>query len=474
MKNILIIADGILAKHFLERLFNSKNNSLHNYTIITYNDETIPQMQTNFENFSFFSFDPTSLAKLSKNIKEDYEKFLIIMDSEFDTKSVYENLKKISQKTEIDIMDQWGLEDEITTNDFRLRLIDARKILSSRFMDFLPDVPVIADNIGLGIGEIMEVKVPNGSSYVYRHVGNIRKKKWKIAMIYRSQDYIIATPETIILPNDVLLIVGEPRVLESVFRAVKKEPGQFPSPFGNNIYLILDMKRMSQERINLLIKDAILIHSKLNNKKLFIKVINPTLTSVFSKIKKLATKSIYVSIDYQNTDLNITKANMGELDIGLIITDTKTFNAKKQVFWTLKTPVLKIGEFGFATVKSGVIVGNEDDAEHHSSVIMDCCKQLDFDIDFYHFDTKFSSNTDSLIEHFENLSKLFNKKVNIIKDGQNPLLKLRKRDDILQFISLSQKIFENRFLSIFSKDTDKLHYMLDKNYQLFIPQNDKI
>ncbi|WP_235600332.1 hypothetical protein [Campylobacter fetus] len=119
-------------------------------------------------------------------------------------------------------------------------------------------------------------------------------------------------------------------------------------------------------------------------------------------------------------------------------------------------------------------MGNEEDAERQSSVIMDCCKQLDFNIDFYHFNSKFSGDDSGLIEHFESLSKLFNKNVNIIKDIGNPLLKLRKRSDVLQFLSFSQKILDDGFLSIFSKDTDRLHYILDKNYQMFIPQNDKI
>ncbi|WP_163226454.1 hypothetical protein [Campylobacter fetus] len=44
----------------------------------------------------------------------------------------------------------------------------------------------------------------------------------------------------------------------------------------------------------------------------------------------------------------------------------------------------------------------------------------------------------------------------------------------MQFLSFSQKILDGGFTSIFSKDTDRLHYILDKNYQMFIPQNDKI
>ena len=33
MKNILIVADGIVAKYFLERLFVARNNA-HHYTVI--------------------------------------------------------------------------------------------------------------------------------------------------------------------------------------------------------------------------------------------------------------------------------------------------------------------------------------------------------------------------------------------------------------------------------------------------------
>ena len=49
MKQILIICDGILAKHFLERVFKIKN-VLHNYVIIAKSDEFVPQKLKNSEN----------------------------------------------------------------------------------------------------------------------------------------------------------------------------------------------------------------------------------------------------------------------------------------------------------------------------------------------------------------------------------------------------------------------------------------
>ena len=49
MKNILIVADGIVAKHFLERLFVSRS-STHNYVVIACGDEDYSDV--NLENFS--------------------------------------------------------------------------------------------------------------------------------------------------------------------------------------------------------------------------------------------------------------------------------------------------------------------------------------------------------------------------------------------------------------------------------------
>ena len=55
MKNILIVANGVIARHFLERLFVTK--STHHYTIITNDDEL--SKDVNLENFTFYHFDST-------------------------------------------------------------------------------------------------------------------------------------------------------------------------------------------------------------------------------------------------------------------------------------------------------------------------------------------------------------------------------------------------------------------------------
>ena len=62
MKKILIIADGILAKQFLEKVMETEAGE-NSYTIITYKEETLPKRRP--ENFKFFEFDPTSYEKLA-------------------------------------------------------------------------------------------------------------------------------------------------------------------------------------------------------------------------------------------------------------------------------------------------------------------------------------------------------------------------------------------------------------------------
>ena len=89
----------------------------------------------------------------------------------------------------LDLWELGGPED-----DSHLTVLDARAVLTARLMDFLPDIPVVADNLGLGKGEIMEVKVPVGSSFMYRHISSITQKKWRIAMIYRGSNFMIAKP----------------------------------------------------------------------------------------------------------------------------------------------------------------------------------------------------------------------------------------------------------------------------------------
>jgi hypothetical protein len=464
MKKILIIADGILAKHFLERVMNT-DISDNLYEVITYREKTLPEKRA--ENFTFFNFDPTSFEKLYPILNRDYFQIMIITSKKIDATITYQNIRSVNKEIQIVMMDRWDLE----YNDSRLVQLSSRNVLSSRFVDYLPNVPVIAQNVGLGAGEIMEIRVPIGSSYVYRHIASIQQKKWKISAIYRANSLILPRPTLMIQPNDVLLTVGDPNVLQSVYRSIKRELGQFPSPFGNSIYCLVDMLKMKPKEVDKVVNDALLLHAKINSMKLHIKVINPTYSQAFEKIKSYNNKHINVTIDYYNTSATkVMREDLKDTDIGLIVVTNEFFVHHTGVLFQTRIPIFKIGAWGFSNLKDGVVLSsNGEDIEKESSVIFDLSTQLDLDIKLYNFNPDGLHERNSLVEHFDNLSKLFGKKVTIISENKNPLLKLRNRDDVLQFVPFNSKILDSNLFSIFSTDMEKLYFKLSNSYQLFIP-----
>lgn len=467
MKKVLIIADGILAKQFLERVMETEAGE-NSYTVVTYKEETLPKKRP--ENFKFFEFDPTSREKLAIILNEQFFQIMIILSNELDVRATYTNIRSIDTKARIVLMDRWNLD----VDDKRLFMVNSREILASRFADHIPNTPIVAQNIGLGIGEIMEFSVPVGSAYAYRHLASIEQSKWRIAAIYRSNTLILPRPTLMILPNDLLLTIGDPQVLQNVFKSVKRELGQFPSPFGSSIYCLVDMLHMDDKEIDNLINDALLLHSQLNSKRLHVKVINPTYSKVFEKIKSYHNHHINVMIDYFETNpRKVLREDAQKMDIGLIVVMNAFFQRNRQALFNTKLPIFKMGKYGFASLKEAVVLSNDaEEIERESSVIFDVAKQLALEIKLYTYDPDDKREKQSIIEHFESLSKLFGRDINVIESEKNPLLKLKNKESILQFLPFNRKVLESNFLSIFSTDLDKLHFKLANSYQLFIPVNE--
>jgi len=464
MKKILIIADGILAKYFLERVMDDTSSD-NLYDVISYRGKTVPLKK--LENFTFYNFDPTSFEKISPILNRDYYQIMIIVSKKIDAIGSYKNIRTVNKEVQIVLLDRWELEIE----DSRLEILGSRDVLSSRFVDFLPNMPVIAQNVGLGAGEIMEIRVPIGSSYVYRHIASITQKKWKISGIYRANSLILPRPTLMIQPNDVLLVVGDPTVLHSVYMSIKKELGQFPSPFGNSIYCLVDMFVMTEKEIDKLVNDALLLHSKISSMKLYIKVINPTFSNAFEKIKSYNSKHININIDYYEKNPNSAmQVDIEDRDIGLIVVTRQFFAQNVSYLYKFRLPIFKIGSWGFSSLKEGIVLSsNSEDIEKESAVIFDISSQLDLDIKLYNFNPDNLTEKNSVTEYFENLSKLFGKSVEVVHAKKNPLIKLRNKDDVLQFVPFNNKITDSNIFSIFSTDMEKLYFKLFNSYQLFIP-----
>ncbi len=464
MKEILIIADGIVAKQFLERVCTDLSSD-NNYKVVYYNEKTITDKKAT--QVKYFNFDPTSFSKLRSIFNDSIVEVFIVMKKKFDTEETYKNIRILSKDVHIIILDNWKLEYE----DNHLSLLSAGEILTSRLFDFLPNVSVIAQNVGLGIGEIMEISVPFGSPYVYRHISAIKQKNWKISAIYRANSLILPTKSTMILPNDVLLVIGDPNILRGVDISIKQEFGSFPSPYGKNIYILIDMLMSCEKEIMNMINNAFLLHSMINNQKLIIKVINPTYSKCFNKIKSYNTGSTRVFIDYEKSDFEkVLKEDLKIANIGLMVVNNKIFKRYKTQLYDAKIPILKVGNYDFSKIKKSVLLPqNSLEMEKITATIFDISSQLGFDIDLYDYDPENLSKNEELIQHFKNLSAMFNRHFNIIKSKNNPIMELKSRSDAIEFIPFDKDVKDANIFSLFTTNFQKLHYKLENLYQVFMP-----
>ncbi len=469
MKEILIIADGIVAKQFLERVC-ADLSSNNNYKVVYYNDKTVTDKKAT--NVKYFKFDPTSFSKLRSVFSEKIVEVFIVVKKKFDAEETYKNIRFLSKDIKIVILDNWRLK--ISDDNF-VSLLNAGEILSSRLFDFLPNVSVIAQNVGLGIGEIMEISVPFGSPYIYRHISSIKQKNWKISAIYRANSLILPDKKEIILPNDILLVIGDPNILRGVDISIKQEIGSFPSPYGKNIYLLIDMLHLCEQDIKHLINSSLLLHSMLNNHKLIIKVINPTYSKCFEKLKSYDKGSTKVFIEYQKRDFReVFKDDMENTNIGLSVINTKAFKRYKDFLYETKIPIFKIGNYDFSKIKYSIVLPqNTFEIETLTATIFDISSQLDLDMELYDYDPENSNENEELIQHFKNLAAMFNRHLKIVNSKENPIFEIGSRRDVLHFVPFDKDVKDSSLLSLFSTNFQKLYYKLDELYQVFLPVNEE-
>ncbi len=461
--DVLILADGIVAKHFIERIM--ANYVSQNHYHVVYMDESLKPSEVR-ANFFFYRFDPTSFVKLSKLFLRRYKEVVIVLGNRIDTVATFENVRRLDTSVTIVVLDKWGLEIE----DSNFIALDANEILANRIVDHLPNVPVIAQNVGLGMGEIMEVLVPFGSAYVYRHVGSIEQKNWKIAAIYRNNKLILPAPDTMIWPNDLLLLIGQPTVLREVFRSIKREVGQFPLPFGVNCYLFIDMMRLGAQAIRHLVMTAIYLHQKINDKKLLIRVVNPTDIATLDFIKSYASDDIDVMIDYSyDANLEVVRSDLQQGGVGLCIVHQCCFSMPRlrEMLYEFKIPIFCAANVSVNTLKNaGLIMVNDENYEKISSVVFDVAVQLHLSLKLFEYDEVDAK----ILEHFQNLANIFSKELHIQKTKSNPIRYIAQREkDMLLVYPFSQKVLRARPWKIFSTDPEMLFFKLRSFHQIFIP-----
>ena len=471
MKKILIILDGIVAKKLMQRIIEA-NTGDNSYDVIYMSDVILPVQKPS--NFTFYKFDPTSKSKLSMVLdKNIHTEVLIALNSKDEMLNVIKNIREHTKNLQMTVLDYWGMK----VTDPLVNIYRGIEVLANGMVEKLPNVPVLAQNIGLKQGEIMEIRVPFGSSYAYRYIGSIEQKEWKIFGLYRNQKMVTIKPSLVLKPNDVILVIGKPEVLMQVYNVIGKTQGQFPMPFGSNIYLYLDLYLEDENSVKKAIEEAKYLNQKLKNNLLIVRVTRPTTVDIMDFIKKELKhfSSILFLIDYANKGFaKIIKEDARKHNIGMIMLTQEMFKNKNDTksVLELKIPVFKFGKENLKSIKRTVIILNDTNSyEQISPIVFDISSQLKVKTKVFDLDPIGEKEGKSnLLDHFENLAKIFNEKLEVVTSGENPIRELKKQRNMLQILPLKEDMFKKRFsFKFLYTNSDFIAFDMNKFNQLLIP-----
>ncbi len=475
MKNILTILSGDVAVALLDKILELDKNDNHYYIIASKEiyDKYHKNIDKPYSNIEIKTYDATSYSKLSHTMSlNKFSKVILSSYEKNESKEIVKNIRKINSKIPIVYLDIWNTAIK---NDDNIEYIRALNIVANSLFQKLPNVPKVAQNIGLGAGEIMEITIPFGSKFAYRYIGSITQTRWKIFGLYRDEKLIQVRPSTIIKPNDTAVLIGEPVVLRQIANIIQRDKGQFPIPYGKNIFVYLDMLTTDIEQCLDILGKAITINRVLKEAKLSIKLDNPTSFEDIEILKTIFDKTdIYdINISYQtNSGLQDIKEDIINTEAGLFITKKEFYTNKQNLNMILaqNIPVFIPSSQALATIDRCVVVPNgEESYEQIASLLFDISSQFQRQLNIYDMNPSGFSRHKKLLDYLSELSITYNQDIKIIQNEENPIRHLQNEKNVLQIMPMKTEIFKKQLLNIFSMDTDILSYNLNKHNKILLP-----
>lgn len=469
MKQVLIIAEGKVAKVFIEFLLEKYYS--HNFYTIVSRDSAI--LSLNFkQNFNLLKLEPTSPFFLSPLVNRNLYSIFVIIPNQAKCNEVCHIIRGISSEIPIILScKQKSTISHALQSDLSIHTISTDFLAAKSLIEKVPNIPIIARGFGLNKGEIMQITVPFGSAYSYISVGSVLQRGWKIVGIYRQNSFLLAKPQTIILPNDSILAVGDPKVLLKIHRRISSNKNNFPAPYGNDIFAYIDFRMCDKATIEGIIADSLWLHKKIKNDNLVINILNPSDFSALNAIKSLSNDSIRVVIDYSKKNIIEKIAQDSAQKMGLIIAPSEIFRDSKnrKILYRANRPILKVGKaVRLSEIGDSLVLANSPHTQNIAYTIVDISSQLNFEIRLYEFDLD-GEYDEVLGTYYRNLGRIFNKKVDIVRShAKNPLFWLGNKC-ALQFIPLEIALLKSPFAWLLEKNANYLSLFIDKNPQILLP-----
>ncbi|MGX3010864.1 TrkA C-terminal domain-containing protein [Helicobacter sp. 23-1044] len=465
MKSVLIIAEGGVAKIFLEFLA-EKYQSNNNYTIIS-NDSEILAFG---DRFHILRAEITSSFFLTPLISHKIHSIFVITQNPAKSNEVCHIIRQNAPEIPIVVfLKQKANLSQNLHNDANISIVSSDFLSAKSLIQQMPNIPVIARGFGLNKGEIMQIGVPFGSPYSHTSIGSILQKGWSIAGIYRGFNFLLPKDSTIILPNDSILAVGEPRILNKIYKRINNNKHSFPAPFGRDIFAYIDFRICDKDEIKGIIADALFLHKKIKNDNLIINILNPSDIAELREILRLQSDNIFVKIEYAKINIAQKIALDSAKKMGLIIAPSAIFKSKgnRKILFKANRPILKVGKVRLENIAKSLTI-TADSAQNIAYNIVDFSAQLNLNIMLYEFqiDGEFNEN---LAQYYRNLCKVLHKEICFERtNATNPLFWIYKTQ-ILQFIPLEIDILKSRFSWILEKNANYLSLLIHKNPQILLP-----
>jgi len=404
--------------------------------------------------------------------EHNFSNVFVVLEDKEDAEYTLKNIKLIDAKTRVFLVNQWD-DSEIEKEVNNLHIIHVNELMAAHLYDNLPNVPLVAQNVGLGKGEIMEVHIPFGSPYAYRHVGSILQRKWKISAIYRDEKQILPTNATMIRPNDTILIIGKPLVLDGVYKTINKRIGLFPEPFGKDIYLLLDL-RFDTENALIYLQEAVYLVEKLEHKSLYVRILYPNDFTLITELKGYESENIMISVSYDTEDTKqVVEYDIHQHDIGLIMNSIKSFEADdlKDTLYDLRKLVYLFGDKLLYNIKKCVLLmSNDEKMESISATAFDISESLGLSLMLGDFDPEgdFESKK-MIIEHYETLTHIFNMEIDIEQKVANPIRELSNMSEIIQIAPFEKRLNTDNFLKLISTRVQDFLLTTTRHPKLLVP-----
>ena len=196
-------------------------------------------------------------------------------------------------------------------------------------------------------------------------------------------------------------------------------------------------------------------------------------TAKLKSIDNIANIQDY-EIDYKNEGFKkILQADAKRFDIGLIILSYELFGFTEAMeeLLDLRIPIFKVGFNSISETKETFVLLNDTKSyEQISPLIFDISSQLKTKTKVFDLDPIGDDDKTEILDHFENLSKIFNQRLVIVSKEKNPIRKMKMQKNILQIMPLKKAMFSKRyFFEFFYTNSDLLSFDINTFNQLLIP-----